>query len=70
MADTKISALTAGTAAAGDEVPCNRAGANFKLLVQEIAATPAAASAARDRYDAAVVRVREALAAQAAALSD
>jgi hypothetical protein len=44
MADTKITNLGALTATSGDEVPCNRAGADGKLVVQEIAATLAAAS--------------------------
>jgi hypothetical protein len=44
MADTKITNLAAQTAASGDEVPANRAGADCKLLVQDIAATLTAAS--------------------------
>jgi hypothetical protein len=38
VADTKISALTSGTATSGDEVPVNRAGTNYKVTVQAIAA--------------------------------
>jgi hypothetical protein len=44
MADTKITNLGALTAATGDEVPANRAGADGKLLVEDIAATLIAAS--------------------------
>ena len=44
MADTKISALTAGTATSGDEVPVNRAGTNFKVDVLAIAALAAKAT--------------------------
>jgi hypothetical protein len=44
MADTKITNLASQTAASGDEVPANRAGADCKLLVQDIAATLIAAS--------------------------
>lgn len=39
MADTKISALTSGSPAQGaDELPINRAGANFKLTLAQIIA--------------------------------
>lgn len=44
MADIKITSLTAGTATSGDQVPANRAGADCRLLVQDIAALVAAAS--------------------------
>lgn len=39
-----ITSLTAQTAASGDELAANRAGADCKLLVQDVAATLAAAS--------------------------
>lgn len=38
MADLKISQLSAATAAAADEIPINRAGANFKVTAGDIAA--------------------------------
>lgn len=38
MADTKISALTSGTATSGDAVPIARAGTNFRVTVDSIAA--------------------------------
>lgn len=42
MADTKISALTSGNPAqSGDELPINRAGANFKITAGSIAALAA-----------------------------
>jgi hypothetical protein len=37
MADKKISQLTPETAAAGDEIPVNRSGANFKITAGDIA---------------------------------
>jgi hypothetical protein len=44
MADTEIGDADALTAAAGDEIPANRAGADAKLLVEDVALTLAAAS--------------------------
>ena len=38
MADTKISALTSGTATSGDAVPIARAGTNYRVTVDSIAA--------------------------------
>lgn len=38
MANTKISALTSGTAASGDAVPIARAGTNYRVAVDSIAA--------------------------------
>jgi hypothetical protein len=44
MPDTEIGAATAQTAATGDEIAANRAGADAKLLVEDVALTLAAAS--------------------------
>jgi hypothetical protein len=44
MADTKITDLASQTAASGDEIPCNRAGTDFKIQAQDIAALVVSAS--------------------------
>jgi hypothetical protein len=56
MARVKITDLGAGTATSGDEVPANRAGADAKLLVQDIAAlfTTSAGDAAEGKIEIAI----------------
>lgn len=62
MARIKITDLGAGTATTGDEVPANRAGADAKLLVQDIAAlfTTSAGDAAEGKIEIAVQSEMEA----------